>query len=282
MQYTAQWGPKGFIVEPNKIVPLNDLVTSYALKKDNAGDTSGTAQTNTRGKEPQTVSLSTVYVRAAGVDPRAQIDEWNAEIGNAYPLYIGGERFGPKKLKLTKVDVSDIKLSTTGVFLSTKVAVTLEEYNEPVVYVSSNKGSGSGSSGSSGGGKGSTQSGKEVQYVMTDLGKPNGPINGVPNWYVSVEGAIGSTITREDKQAAVDNWHLLGAAHPEYAEQILNNFREGKYQKQSQSNAAPSYVGFEQFETVIKIGEIAELPYGERVVATFMELGNKGLDFVFS
>lgn len=131
MGYTALWGPKGFIVSTDKIVPLNDLVTSIALKQDSENDTSGTAQTNTRGKEPQTISLSTVYVKSAGVDPRSQIEEWSQQVGNAYPLYIGGIRFGPPKLKLTKVDVTDILLSPTGVFLSTKVAVTLEEYNEP-------------------------------------------------------------------------------------------------------------------------------------------------------
>ena len=131
MEYTALWGPKGFIVSPEKIVPLNDLTTSIALKQDNGTDTSGTSPTNTKGKEPQTISLSTTYVKSAGVDPRSQIEEWEKEVGNAYSLYIGGVRFGPKKLKLTKVDVTNIVLSPKGVFLSTKVAVTLEEYDEP-------------------------------------------------------------------------------------------------------------------------------------------------------
>ena len=131
MEYTALWGPKGFIVSPEKIVPLNDLTTSIALKQDNGTDTSGTSPTNTKGIEPQTISLSTTYVKSAGVDPRSQIEEWKAQVGNAYPLYIGGVRFGPNKLKLTKVDVTNILLSPKGVFLSTKVAVTLEEYDEP-------------------------------------------------------------------------------------------------------------------------------------------------------
>ena len=132
MEYTALWGPKGFIVSPEKIVPLNDLVTSIALKQDNGTDTSGTSPTNTKGKEPQTISLSTTYVKSAGVDPRSQIDEWTAEVGNAYTLYIGGVQFGPSKLKLTKVDVTNILLSPKGTFLSVKVAVTLEEYVEQV------------------------------------------------------------------------------------------------------------------------------------------------------
>lgn len=130
MEYTALWGPKGFIVSPSKIVPLLNLTTSFAVKSDSGNDTSGTATTNTRGRELQSVSLSTLYVRGAGVDPRGQIAEWEAEVGNAYPLYIQGERFGPNKLMLKKVDVSDILLSNTGKFLQAAVALEFEEYSD--------------------------------------------------------------------------------------------------------------------------------------------------------
>ena len=119
MEYTALWGPKGFIVSPSKIVPLLDLSTSFAVKTDKGNDTSGTATTNT---------LSTLYVRAAGVDPRGQIAEWEAQVGNAHTLYIQGQRFGPSKLMLKKVDVSDILLSNTGAFLQCAVALQFEEY----------------------------------------------------------------------------------------------------------------------------------------------------------
>lgn len=128
MEYTALWGPKGFIVSPSKIVPLLDLSTSFAVKTDSGNDTSGTATTNTRGRELQSVSLSTLYVRAAGVDPRGQIAEWEAQVGKSYPLYIEGQRFGPPKLMLKSVDVSDVLLSNTGKFLQCAVALQFEEY----------------------------------------------------------------------------------------------------------------------------------------------------------
>lgn len=132
MEYTALWGPKGFIVSPSKIVPLLDLSTSFAVKTDSGNDTSGTATTNTRGRELQSVSLSTLYVRGAGVDPRGQIAEWEAQVGKAYPLYIEGQRFGPQKLMLKSVEVSDILLSNSGKFLQCAVALKFEEYsNEP-------------------------------------------------------------------------------------------------------------------------------------------------------
>lgn len=128
MEYTALWGPKGFIVSPSKIVPLLNFATSYSVKADTGNDVSGTATTSTKGRELQAVSLSTVYVRGAGVDPRGQIAEWEAQVGKAYPLYIEGQRFGPKKLMLKSVDVSDALFTNTGKFLQVKIALKFEEY----------------------------------------------------------------------------------------------------------------------------------------------------------
>lgn len=129
MEYTALWGPKGFIVSPSKIVPLLNLSTSFSVKADKGNDTSGTATTNTKGRDLQSVSLSTLYVRAAGVDPRGQIAEWEALVGQSHPLYIEGQRFGPAKLMLKSVDISDVLLSNTGKFLQVAIALKFEEYS---------------------------------------------------------------------------------------------------------------------------------------------------------
>lgn len=130
MGYTAKWGNKGFIISPSKIVTLENLSTGMKLKTNSENDTSGTPTTNTRGRELQTVSLETKYLAAAGVDPRGQIDEWNAELGKIYPLYIGGKRFGPPQMMLTSVDVSDIHLTAKGEMISVAISVTLEEYDD--------------------------------------------------------------------------------------------------------------------------------------------------------
>lgn len=138
MEYTALWGPKGFIISPSKIVPLMNLSTSFSVKTDTGDTAGGTATTNTKGRELQGVSLSTLYVRGAGVDPRGQIAEWEAQVGKAYPLYIQGQRFGPSKLMLKSVDVSDILLTNTGKFLQCAVALTFEEYSNGTTTVSAN------------------------------------------------------------------------------------------------------------------------------------------------
>ena len=130
MSYYAKWGPKGFTVSTTRLALMEGLSTSLTLKEDSENDTSGTQPTNTRGRELRPISFSVLYLRAAGMDPRDQIDQWEKELGNAYPLMIGGQRFGAEKMKLTEVDASDILLGPTGEFLQARVSITLEEYSE--------------------------------------------------------------------------------------------------------------------------------------------------------
>ena len=94
----ARWGPKSFVISPQKIVPFIELSTSVALKTDSENDTSGTSPANTKGLELQQIAFSTTYFRGVGVDPRAQWEEWKALVGSTNPLYIGGELFGPQML----------------------------------------------------------------------------------------------------------------------------------------------------------------------------------------
>ncbi len=127
MQYLAKWGPKGFLVSPNKVVPFGGFSTSFSLKKDSKNDTSGSAPTNTRGLELVKMSFETTYLIAAGVDPRAQIEEWKNLIGNSYPLILGGKKFGPDKMMLSSVAVSDCMFSNAGKMLRAKVSLSFEE-----------------------------------------------------------------------------------------------------------------------------------------------------------
>lgn len=127
MNYIAKWGPMGFVVSPTKIIPFKEFSTTVAIKTDNANDINGSPPTNVRGRELQTMTFSATYLRAVGVDPRARYEEWNALIGQIYPLYIGGKRFGPAKMMLTSVAISELMLSNNGDFLSVTVDITLTE-----------------------------------------------------------------------------------------------------------------------------------------------------------
>ena len=125
MTYTARWGPKGFLVSPTKIVPIDGLSASVAVKSD--GD-SGSSPTGARALEPQKITFGATYLRAAGVDPLAQFEEWKSLVGQAHPLYIGDKRFGPAKMMLSSVEMSDVLLTNSGEFLKVMLSISMEEY----------------------------------------------------------------------------------------------------------------------------------------------------------
>lgn len=127
MSYMAQWGSKGFLISPTKIIFMENFSTSVELKADSENDTSGTSQTNTRGLLARPVSFSVTYARAAGADPRAQLEEWESLVGQSNPLYIGGKRFGPGSLILQKVDGANFVFSATGDILSVTINLSLRE-----------------------------------------------------------------------------------------------------------------------------------------------------------
>ena len=121
--YKARWGPMGFLVSPTKIVPFDDLSTTISVKSD-SGDGSSS---NNRGRELQSIQFKTKYLSAVGVDPRVKYDEWDDLVGKSYPLYIGEKRFGPSKMRLKSVALSETVLSIDGKFISLTLNVTLEE-----------------------------------------------------------------------------------------------------------------------------------------------------------
>lgn len=130
MAYMVRWGPKGFLISPSKVVPFDGFSTEMKLKADSENDTSGTEPTNTRGRELRSISFETRYYTALGVDPRAQIEEWESLIGQSHPLTIGSKRFGPPKMTLTQVSTSEVQLTPAGDMISCKIAISMEEYSE--------------------------------------------------------------------------------------------------------------------------------------------------------
>lgn len=130
MSIQAKWGPLLFVVSTSKITSLSDLTTNFSLKTDVNEDTSEASSTNTKGRELQKVSFMVRYLRAAGIDPREQMENWGAQLGNSYPLYVGGRIFGPSSLQLESIDVSSIQLSNNGEILSCDIMVSFLESTE--------------------------------------------------------------------------------------------------------------------------------------------------------
>ena len=127
MSNMAQWGSKNFLLSPTLIMLMENFSTSVELKADSENDTSGTSPTNTRGLVARPVSFSVTCTRAAGADPRTQLEEWENLVGQSNPLYIGGKRFGPASLMLKKVDASNFVFSPNGDFLSVTINLSFLE-----------------------------------------------------------------------------------------------------------------------------------------------------------
>ena len=178
-KYMAQWGSKGFLVSPGKIVPLSTISTAYVLKSESNNDTSGTPPTNTRGLELEEITLETTYLTAAGVDPRGQVEEWESLIGDTNPLYVQGKRFGPKLLQLKQVSVQNVLLDNAGRFLSVDLSISLQEYTPPSTKVSSKPfASASKSVGSSGGSSTSKSAAMSAKPSTDDKAAKKAPLTG--------------------------------------------------------------------------------------------------------
>lgn len=168
-QYTAKWGNKGFLVSPDKIVPINSLSTGFTRKSDTNNDTSGQPTTNTRGLELQAVKLSTTYLAGAGVDPRAQIDEWRQQFDKRYPLLINGKQFGPDLMELSDIQFSNIVIDNMGRFLQVDADITLVEYVPPTTTVSEKNATTTSSTGSKSGAMAATASSTDKASKKTTI-----------------------------------------------------------------------------------------------------------------
>lgn len=122
----ATWGPKSFIVSPQKIAAMEGLTFSVSVKSDNGYSAGGTSTTNTRGREATPVSFSVKYVRGMGVDPYAEQRSWESLVGERHYFNVGGRLFSKYKMLLKHVDFN-VTLSDSGVYMAVDVKISLVE-----------------------------------------------------------------------------------------------------------------------------------------------------------
>lgn len=111
----AKWGKKKWQCTSKKIMPIeDDLAIAYGVNDKNK-------------KEAQTISFSYVPKLALGIDVKKEVESWSSLVGKVNPLYIGTKRFGPKKLKLKSVSVSDIAVYSNGKPTQAGITLNFEE-----------------------------------------------------------------------------------------------------------------------------------------------------------
>jgi len=128
----AQWLDRVWEVTTSKVFAIDGLTTSYKLKADTNNDTEGQASTNSRAMELQPLSFACVLSDTVGLDVRAELEAWEALVGQYGPFLLGGRRFGPEKVQLQEVGVSEAVLDDRGRMRYAKLALKFQEYaNEP-------------------------------------------------------------------------------------------------------------------------------------------------------
>ena len=128
MATIAQWGPKSWVVSPNKVLALQGLRFSYEQTADNNSTTEEEKPTNQRGTELMPLNFSTVLHSGAGVDVRAEIESWDRLVTQVSYFYLGGKRLGPL-FQLRKVDVSVDQIDDTGRIRLATLTFELKEYD---------------------------------------------------------------------------------------------------------------------------------------------------------
>lgn len=134
MATMAKWGSKTWAVSSSKVVALEGLSFSYTQVADNNTSTEEKKTTNERGTELFPLSFTTVLHSAAGVDVRAEIESWKAEVTKVNYFYLGGKKLGPK-LQLRKVAVDSVQLDDLGRMRLATLSFEFKEYDPDTTSV---------------------------------------------------------------------------------------------------------------------------------------------------
>ena len=130
MAVTARWRSKRWEVSPKTIKALEGFSTSYSLKTgdaDDGSDAEGRPPVYKRGMELQPLGIETFLSASAGVEVRNEIESWGALVGKSAPLVLGGRRFGPEKLLLTGIEVSEAFIDDLGRMKQAKITIKFIE-----------------------------------------------------------------------------------------------------------------------------------------------------------
>lgn len=127
----AYWNGMRWEVSSRQIAYLESLTTAYSIDTDTNADKEGQKPTESVGLNLIEVSFNTTYrVESGTSDIKGVLEKWKSMIGVAAPLIIGNSIFGPDKMQLQSVNVSNVELSPKGVIRAATCAFKLKEFAE--------------------------------------------------------------------------------------------------------------------------------------------------------
>lgn len=127
----AYWNNMKWEVSSKNVAYLEALTTAYSIDTDTNADKEGKKPTEQIGKSLMEISFNTTYrVETGTSDIRGMLKQWESLLGKTAPLIIGSEIFGPDKMQLQSVSVSNIEISPKGVMRAATCSFKLKEFAE--------------------------------------------------------------------------------------------------------------------------------------------------------
>lgn len=127
----AYWNNMKWEVSSKQIAYLESLTTAYSIDTDTNADKEGKKPTEQIGKSLIEIAFNTTYrVETGTSDIRGMLKQWESMVGKAAPLIIGNAIFGPDKMQLQSVSVSNIELSPKGVMRAATCSFKFKEFTE--------------------------------------------------------------------------------------------------------------------------------------------------------
>ena len=127
----AYWNGMKWEVSNQQIAYLEALTTAYSIDTETNADKEGQKPTENIGLSLMEVTFNTTYrVETGTPDIRSVLETWKSMIGVAAPLIIGSAIFGPDKMQLQSVSISNVELSPKGNIRAATCAFKLKEFAE--------------------------------------------------------------------------------------------------------------------------------------------------------
>lgn len=125
----AYWNGMTWGVSNKEIAFLESFTTAFSIETDTNADKEGNSPTENVAHSLIEFTLSTTYrVETGTKDIRKKIEAWKALVGKAAPLVIGGATFGPDKVQLQSVGVSNCDINAAGVMRGVTLSFKFKEF----------------------------------------------------------------------------------------------------------------------------------------------------------
>ncbi len=128
--YIATFGPKGFIVNSEKIITFDNFETTSSIVTEKLDNEGKKPSTYDKGPDLDTLNFKVSIDENFGTTPDVQHQQWLDVLNKnqAWPLLIGGKPFNNTKYKLKKVHTTDSKFDNKGNWLRTTISLEFEEF----------------------------------------------------------------------------------------------------------------------------------------------------------